>query len=80
MSQEFIDEPDGAAGWVMNREKLTQLEENFRTYIVPLLNENDNEDYHFVWEFQRFFHTKKLQVLTAEKHDMKKWKELLLSR
>jgi len=80
MSQAFMGMPHRAVRCIMNREKLGMLEENFHTFIAPLLNENDSEDYHFIWEFQKFFHTKKLQVLTAEKQGVKKWKELLLSR
>jgi hypothetical protein len=80
MSQAFMGMPENTVSRVMNREKLSQLEENFWTAVAPLLDENDTEDYHFIWEFQKFFHAKKLQVLTAEKQGVKKWKELLLSR
>jgi len=64
----------------MNRENLRQLEDNFRSFIEPLLSEKDMEDYHFEWEFQKFLHSKTLQVLTAEKEGLKKWKELVVSR
>jgi hypothetical protein len=65
---------------VISREKLTQLEENFTTYITPLLSDEDPEDIHLAWEFQKFLHSLKLKVLTAEKTRIKKWKEELLSR
>jgi hypothetical protein len=64
----------------MSREKLSQLEDRFKEFIAPLLDERDAEDYRLFWEFQKFIHLRKLQALTAEHHSMKKWKELLLSR
>ena len=64
----------------MNRETLRRLEENFNSFIGPLLDENDTEDVSIAWEFQKFLHTKRLRILTAEQHTIKKWKELLLSR
>jgi hypothetical protein len=65
---------------VISREKLTQLEENFTNYITPLLSDEDPEDIHLAWEFQKFLHSLKLKVLTAERTRIKKWKEELLSR
>ena len=62
-----------------NREKLNQLEANFDAYISPLLNEDDTEDVNIAWEFRKFLHSKRLQVLTAEKEGLRKWKENLLS-
>jgi hypothetical protein len=64
----------------LNRRQLDSLETNFRTFIEPLLNGKDSEDYHFIWEFQKFLHTKKLRLLTAEKEGLNKWKEALQSR
>ncbi len=64
----------------MDRENLKKLEDNFRTFVQPLLNEKDMQDYHFLWEFEKFLNAKTLQVLTAEHEGMKKWKALLLSR
>jgi hypothetical protein len=64
----------------MNRTQLTQLEDNFKAFVAPLLDGNDPQDYHFIWEFQKFFHGKKLEVLTAESQGVKKWKELLLRK
>ena len=64
----------------MNRTQLNQLEANFKAFVFPLLNGDDPEDYHFLWEFQKFFHAKKLEVLTAESQGVKKWKELLLRK
>jgi hypothetical protein len=65
---------------MISREKLTQLEENFTNYITPLLSDEDPEDIHLAWEFQKFLHSLKLKVLTAERTRIKKWKEELLSR
>jgi hypothetical protein len=64
----------------MNREVLKQLEANFNEFIAPLLDDNDTVDVSFSWEFQKFIHTKKLKVLTAEREGIKKWKQVLLSR
>jgi hypothetical protein len=64
----------------MDRKSLNVLNENFKAFIVPLLNENDPEDYHMIWEFQKFFHLKRLKVLTSESQGVRKWKESLLSK
>jgi hypothetical protein len=64
----------------MDRKNLNTLVNNFKAFIVPLLNEDDPEDYHMIWEFQKFFHSKRLKVLTSESESAKKWKESLLSR
>lgn len=64
----------------MNRETVRRLEENFAAFIGPFLDENDAEDVSFAWEFQKFLHSKKLRLLTAEKESIKKWKQVLLSK
>lgn len=64
----------------MNREKLGQMQENFKAFIEPFLNEGDSEDYHFVWEWQKFLHAKKLRLLTAEGEILKRWKESLINK
>lgn len=56
------------------------MQENFKAFIEPFLNENDAQDYHLVWEWQKFLHAKKLQVLTAEGELLKRWKESLLNK
>ena len=70
---EADQEPD------MNRETLKRLEESFNEFIAPLLDDS-SEDVSFSWEFQKFIHTKKLKLLTAEREGIKKWKQALLSR
>lgn len=64
----------------MDRRTLTQLGEHFRAFIAPLLDENNPEDVTLSWEFQKFFHTKKMRLLTAERESSRKWKQLLFSR
>jgi hypothetical protein len=64
----------------MDRKNLNTLINHFNAFIVPLLNQEDPEDYHMIWEFQKFFHAKRLKVLTSESETAKKWKESLLSR
>jgi hypothetical protein len=64
----------------LDRKSLNLLNDNFKAFITPLLNEDDPEDYHIIWEFQKYFHSKRLKVLTAEAAGMRKWKELLQSR
>jgi len=64
----------------LDREKFGRLEEHFRAFIEPLLDGNDPEDISFSWEFEKFLHSKKLKILTAEKEGVKKWKQALLSR
>jgi hypothetical protein len=50
----------------MDRKSLSQLNDNFKEFIVPLLNEKDPEDYHLIWEFQKLFHSKRVEILSAE--------------
>jgi len=64
----------------MDRRSLNTLGDNFRAFIVPLLDESESEDYHLIWEFQKFFHSKRLQIMSAESVGANKWKELLQSR
>lgn len=64
----------------MNRENLKKLDDNFRDFVQPLLNENEAEDFAIIWEFQKFLHNKKLKVLTAEHELTRRWKESLLNR
>lgn len=64
----------------MNRETLSQLEENFKNFIGPLLDETDTEDVGLAWEFQKFIHMKRLRLLTMQNETIKHWKQALLSR
>lgn len=64
----------------MNRDTLRQLEENFDAFVGPLLNDDDPEDVALAWEFRKFIHSKKLKILTVENENLKKWKQILLSR
>ncbi len=59
----------------MDRKSLRLLGSNFNTYIIPLLNEGDPEDYHVIWEFQKLFHAKRLEVMAAESKRTKDRKE-----
>jgi len=58
----------------MDRKSLSLLSSNFNAYIMPLLNEGDPEDYHVIWEFQKLFHAKRLEIITAESSGAKGWK------
>jgi hypothetical protein len=64
----------------LDRKTLTVLNENFKAFIMPLLKADEAEDYHLIWEFQKFFHSKRLQIMTAEADGHQKWKALLQSR
>lgn len=64
----------------LDRKSLGALEENFKAFVLPLLDQNNPEDYHFIWEWQKFFHAKKLRVLTAESELVKRWKESLVAK
>jgi len=55
----------------MDRKSLSLLSSNFRAYIMPLLNEGDPEDYHVIWEFQKLFHTKRLEIMAAESRNVR---------
>ena len=50
----------------MDRKSLSLLSSNFKAYIMPLLNEGDPDDYHVIWEFQKLFHAKRLEIMAAE--------------
>jgi len=50
----------------MDRKSLSLLSSNFNAYIMPLLNKGDPEDYHVIWEFQKLFHAKRLEIMAAE--------------
>ena len=63
-----------------SRETIRQLEEHFSAFISPLLDEDDPEDVNIAWEFKKFLHSKRLKVFTAEKEELRKWKEALQSR
>lgn len=64
----------------MDRKGLSALNDNFKAFIMPLLNEDEPEDYHLIWEFQKFFHSERLRILNAEYAGVSKWKELLQSK
>jgi len=64
----------------MDRKTLNTLNDNFKAFILPLLNEENSEDYRLIWEFQKLFHSKRLQVMTAESKGIRTWKELLQRR
>jgi len=55
----------------MDRKSLSLLSNNFNAYIVPLLNEGDPEDYRVIWEFQKLFHAKRLEIMAAESKRVK---------
>jgi hypothetical protein len=58
----------------MDRKSLSLLSSNFHAYIMPLLDEGDPADYHVIWEFQKLFHAKRLEVMAAESRGAKDWK------
>jgi len=50
----------------MDRKSLSLLNENFKEYIMPMLNTKDPQEYHVIWEFQKLFHSKRLEILSKE--------------
>jgi hypothetical protein len=58
----------------MDRKSLSLLNSNFKAYIAPLLNEGDPEDYHVIWEFQKLFHAKRLEIMASESGSVKDWR------
>jgi len=59
----------------MDRKSLSLLSSNFNAYILPLLNEGDPGDYHVIWEFQKLFHAKRLEIVAAESRSAKDRRE-----
>ena len=55
----------------MDRKSLSLLTSNFHAYIMPLLNESDPEDYHVIWEFQKLFHAKRLEIMGVRSSSVK---------
>jgi hypothetical protein len=55
----------------MDRKSLSLLSSNFNAYIIPLLNQGNPEDYHVIWEFQKLFHAKRLEIMAAESRSAK---------
>jgi hypothetical protein len=64
----------------LNRDKLVQLEQVFRTFIMPLMDENGKGDYDLIWEFERYLGSKKDEIASAEKQLVIKWQAPLLSK
>jgi hypothetical protein len=64
----------------MDRKNLSLLSQNFKTFIMPLLNESDPEEYRLIREFQKLFHSKRVEILTAEWRGVRTWRESLRSR
>jgi len=57
----------------MDRKSLSLLSNNFHAYIMPLLDQSDPEDYRVIWEFQKLFHAKRLEIVAAESNGAKDW-------
>lgn len=51
----------------MNKEQVRQLENNFKTHIIPLLSDKDSDAYQFTWEFEKFLYAKTLQATQPRK-------------
>jgi hypothetical protein len=64
----------------VTRDTLRRLEVAFEGAIAPLLDEDDPEDVNLLWEFRKFLHTKRIRVLTAERENIKKWKQVLFTK
>ena len=57
----------------MSKNKLVQMEVIFRTFITPLIYETRMDDFDFVWEFEKYLLSKKDEIASAEKQDVRKW-------
>jgi hypothetical protein len=66
--------------WQMNLDKLDQVEQIFRTFIMPLMDENGMNDFDLVWEFERYLTSKRDELALDEKHIVRKWQAPLLSK
>jgi hypothetical protein len=64
----------------MDRKNLSLLNQNFKTFIMPLLNESDPEEYRLIREFQKLFHSKRVEILTTEWKGVRNWRESLRDR
>ena len=50
----------------MDRKGLSRLNENFKEYIMPMLDTSDPQEYRLIREFQKLFHSKRLEILASE--------------
>jgi hypothetical protein len=50
----------------MNRAKLVQPEQIFRTFIKSPMDENGTDDLGFIWEFERYLNSKTDEIASAE--------------
>jgi hypothetical protein len=64
----------------MNTEELSQLEGAFRTFIVPLLDENGTADYGLIWEFEKYLDSKNEEIATAQEIVVETWQAPLLRK
>lgn len=51
----------------MKRQELSQLEENFRSYIQPFLEGEDTEDYDLIWGWQKFVYDKSQRIQASKR-------------
>jgi hypothetical protein len=42
----------------LEKQELSELEKNFKSFIQPHLDDKDSEDYDLVWQFQKFLFDK----------------------
>jgi hypothetical protein len=64
----------------MNKTDLVQVEQIFRTFIIPLMEEDGMHDFDLIWEFEKYLTSKKDEIGRAEKHTVRKWQAPLLSK
>ena len=67
-------------GLAMEKDKLVQLEQVFRTFIIPLMDEDGMHDFDLTWEFEKYLTSKKDELGRSEKHIVRKWQAPLLSK
>jgi len=51
----------------LKRQELSQLEENFRSYIQPFLDGEDTEDYDLIWGWQKFVYDKSQRIQASKR-------------
>jgi hypothetical protein len=70
----------GGCIWQMDKNKLVQVEQVFRTFIMPLMDEDGMHDFDLIWEFEKYLTSKEDEIARAEKHIVRKWQVPLLNK
>ncbi len=64
----------------MNVDKLVRMDTIFRTFIIPLMDEEGANDLSLIWEFENYVDSKKDEIASSKKQAPRKWEALLQNK